>query len=213
MTGSLLSQARLSILLDVRHPLAALALQPALAMAHEMNVAVNWLPVVAPPLKQPSVPKADDDRGIRHRRSRAQAIAREIDTYAAIQGMELNGYYRSPDPVALNAGWLWVRTQHPDKLEAFLVEAFGRYWGQVLDPSSEPEVASLVDASDLDGSEFRAWSAAEGAARTAALSQELHEQGLSRAPSYLVDGEVFVGRQHLPMIRWILAGRSGPVPI
>ena len=39
------------------------------------------------------------------------------------------------------------------------------------------------------------------------------ERGLARAPTTLIDAEVFVGRQHLPMIRWILAGQDGPPPI
>jgi 2-hydroxychromene-2-carboxylate isomerase len=41
----------------------------------------------------------------------------------------------------------------------------------------------------------------------------LQERGLFQVPAYLVEEEVFYGRQHLPMIRWILAGRSGPIPI
>jgi 2-hydroxychromene-2-carboxylate isomerase len=37
--------------------------------------------------------------------------------------------------------------------------------------------------------------------------------GWFQAPGFVVEDEVFYGRQHLPMIRWILEGRSGPVPI
>ena len=42
---------------------------------------------------------------------------------------------------------------------------------------------------------------------------ELRSAGLFQVPAYVVEDEVFYGRQHLPMIGWILDGRSGPVPI
>ncbi len=213
MSVSAISESRLSILLDIRHPLAYLALRPAAAIAREVRIEINWLPVVAPPLRRPTAPSADDDRGIRHRRYRAQAIAREIETYAAAQGLVLKESYRGPDPAAVNLGWLWIRERHPERLEAFLTEAFRAYWGLELDPSSESEVASLVDSLDADGAKYRAWCAAEGVAAAAALANELREQGLSRVPCYIVEAEVFFGRQHLPMVRWILEGRAGPIPI
>ena len=37
--------------------------------------------------------------------------------------------------------------------------------------------------------------------------------GVFETPAYLVDGEVFLGRAHLPMVRWILSNRAGPPPI
>jgi len=205
--------ARLRVLLDIRHPLAYLALHPAAAFARELGIAIDWLPLVVPPLHPPSAPGPADDRGVRHRRYRAQAIAREIETYAAVQGLVLRDLYRDPDPSAVNLGWLWIRERRPERLEAYLAQAFRSYWARELDPSSDTAVAALVEALGGDGSAFRSWSAGDGEAAAAALAAELRERGLRAVPCYLVEDEVFVGRQHLPMIRWILEGRSGPVPI
>jgi len=213
MSESKIAEARLSILLDVRHPLAYLALRPAVAMAREVGAEVDWLPVVAGPLKRPSAPGADDDRGVRHRRARAQAIAREVEVYSAGQNLVLKEIYRAPDPAALNLGWLWLRERQSERLEAFLLEAFRAYWALELDPSSPSEVATLLNAVDADGAEFQAWAAGDGPSVASRLADELHERGLSRTPCYLVGEEVFVGRQHLPMVRWILEGRTGRVPI
>jgi hypothetical protein len=47
----------------------------------------------------------------------------------------------------------------------------------------------------------------------AELAALLRDRGVSGVPCYLVEDEVFLGRQHLPMIRWILGGRRGPGPI
>ncbi len=211
--SSAIDASRLSVVLDIRYPYAYLALHPAAALASELGIEINWLPLSVSPLTAPSTPGPDDDRGIRHRRYRAQAIAREIETYTGIHGLVLRNYYRDPDPAAVNLGWLWVRDQHPDRLLPFLAEAFRAYWALELDPSSEAVVAALIDSLGGNGSEFLAWCADDGRADAALLADELRDRGLFGVPCYVVENEVFLGRQHLPMIRWILEGRSGPVPI
>jgi len=208
-----IDDARLTVLLDVRHPLAYLALHPTIELARHHGLEVNWLPVLAPPLHAPSRPHPDDDRGVRHRRIRAQAIAREIETYGQAQGLVVREYYRAPDPTALNAGWLWVRAHARNRLEDYLVRVFRAYWACELDPSETKAVAPIISALDADEGAFEIWSRERGAASLASLAEELAQRGIGGAPCYWIDGELFLGRQHLPMIRWILAGRSGRGPI
>jgi 2-hydroxychromene-2-carboxylate isomerase len=213
MRVSGIDESRLSVLLDVRQPQAYLALHPAAALGNECGIEFNWLPVAVESLKAPTQPGPDDDRGILHRRSRARAIAREIETYAAAQGLELEGYYRDDDPAALNLVWLWVRERHPEQLVRFLEEAFRAWWARELDISSVGAVGSVLDRCGIDDSGLSSWREQAGPELAAALEEELHQRGIARAPCYFLEDEVFIGRQHLPMIRWILAGRSGPGPI
>ena len=213
MTVAEFEKSELSVLLDIRQPQAYLALHPAAALAAECGVEINLLPISASPLKAPSEPRSGDDRGVRHHRYRADAIAREIETYAEVQGLVIKGYYRDVDPSLLNLAWLWLREQHPDRLFGFLVEAFRAYWAVELDVSSDQGVDSLLAGSDVETADFHAWRAETGPSRAASLAAELRERSLSRAPCYVVGDEVFVGRQHLPMIRWLLQGRSGRGPI
>jgi 2-hydroxychromene-2-carboxylate isomerase len=208
-----IDESSLSVLLDIRYPQAYLALHSAIRLGSELRIGINWLPLVVPPLTAPSTPRPDDDRGIRHRRSRAEAIAREIDTYAGAQGLVLRDYYRDLDPAAVNLGWLWVRHRHTERLQAFLAEAFRAYWALEFDPSDEAAVAALVESLGCDAPGFRSWCAVDGPVAAAALADELRGRGLFGVPGYVVEGEFFLGRQHLPMIRWMLEGRSGPVPI
>jgi 2-hydroxychromene-2-carboxylate isomerase len=202
-----------TVLLDIRQPLAYLALHPAAALAEECGVEVDFVPIADTPLKPPSEPLPDDDRGVRHRRDRAHAIAREIATYAQVQGLVLRDYYRNPDPTTFAIAWLWMRQRHRGHLLAFLIEAYRAYWALELDPSDPIEVDRLIDSFDMDVEDFREWSQERGPARAHALAKDLLERGLARAPTYVIEDEVFVGRQHLPMIRWILEGRVDAGPI
>jgi len=38
------------------------------------------------------------------------------------------------------------------------------------------------------------------------------DAGYYGVPTYVIDGEVYFGRQHLPRIRWHLTGCKGPLP-
>jgi hypothetical protein len=165
-----IDRSELSVLLDIRHPAACLAFHPAVAFAESLGIDINWLPLTVPTLNPPTQPRPDDDRGTRHRRYRAQAIAREIETYAAAQGLVLRDWYRSGDAGAANLGWLWVRDRRPDRLPSYLAELLRAYWSLDLDPASAERVAVLVDAQHADGASFLDWCAADGRA-TAASSR------------------------------------------
>jgi len=204
---------RLTVALDVRHPLACLALHPTLELAREMAVPVDWLPLDVPPLNPPSAPADGDDRGIRHRRSRARAIAREIETYSAAQGITIREPYRSGEVEAARCGWLFMRDRHPERLVDYLVALFRGYWSLEIDVSRIAGIAELVARSGGDASAFTRWHEHAGLPASAALASELQVLGIFQVPAYLLDGEVFYGRQHLPMLRWILEGRPGTGPI
>jgi predicted DsbA family dithiol-disulfide isomerase len=208
-----LSGAPLSVALDVRHPLAYLALRPAIAFGRERGTRVDFLPVEGHTLRAASEPGPDDDRGIRHKRHRAHMIAREIAVYAQAAGLVVREPYRDGSPRAAHLAWLWVRERAPEQLPAFLEELFRRYWALELDAGDLEAVGDLVRASGLDVAGFRDWVTREGKDRADRIAKALREAGVEAAPAYLVEDEIFYGRQHLPMIRWILAGRVGPGPI
>lgn len=208
-----LADATLSIGLDIRHPLAYLALRPAIDFARELGLQINWVPIAGKPLNAPSTPRPDDDRGVRHKRHRAHMIAREIAVYAEAQGLTVKEPYRDGSPAAAHLGWLWMRAAQPDGLEPFLEELFRRYWSLELDAASLDAVASVIETSGEDPEAFRTWATTDGPTVAKEIAGTLRNAGMTQAPAYLVGDELFWGRQHLPMIRWILEGQKGPVPI
>ncbi len=203
----------LCVALDLRHPFSYLALAPSFAFAAQLELEVDWLPIRAQALRAPSAPGPADDRGIRHRRARAEMIAREIAVYAGVQGLAIESPYRDGPADAFHFAWLWVREREPLRLRALLEQAFRRYWAVALDPESPGDVARLLGALDFDLSRFREWARADGPAALDAARSALAGAGVDQAPAYVLGGEVFYGRQHLPMLRWILQGRSGERPI
>ena len=208
-----LAPCALRVVLDLRHPLAYLALRPAIDFARELAIEVDWLPFAGDALRAPSAPGPDDDRGVRHRRHRVRAIAREIAVYADAQWLVLREPYRGGPSDAAQLAWLWVRARAPGSLPAFLGELFRRYWALELDADDRGGALELLRAQALHPAGFEAWAVDEGPRELRRVAAALREAGVQLTPAYLVGDELFVGRQHLPMIRWILEGRTGPPPI
>jgi 2-hydroxychromene-2-carboxylate isomerase len=205
--------APLTVVLDIRNPLAYLGLAPAIALGRERELAINWLPIAAMPLRSPTRPGPNDDRGVRHRRHRANMIAREIAIYAEAQGLVINEPYRSAPADGANLAWLWMRAHAPASLETFLVEIFRRYWALELDASDPREAARVIASLGEDDAGFMQWAGSEGSGAFEGIPAELAAAGIAGAPTYWTCDQVFVGRQHLPMIRWLLDGKEGAAPI
>jgi 2-hydroxychromene-2-carboxylate isomerase len=205
--------SRLTILLDIRNPYSYLGIEPALALAEESGLEINWLPLKAQPLKAPSLPHADDDRGIRHRRNRAEAMANEIAIYAAAQGLEIRDYYREPDPDTFHQCWLWLHENDPALIAAFLREAFRAYWASQLDLSHVAAIEAPLTSAGASYAGLKDWLEEHGPTRAAALREFVGHHGRYGMPCYLIEDEIIYGRQHLPLIRWILNERKGQAPI
>lgn len=204
----------LVFILDLRDPFSYLALGPAIDLAFSASLSsVDWLPIRKHTLRPPSTPRPEDDRGVQHRRSRAQMIAREIAIYAEAQKIKLESPYRDGHADAAYRAWLWIRASAPDRLPAFLKAVFQAYWAEGLDPEKEDGTLSLLERLGFDRTEFEQWASRQGDAALRSLESQLEDTGISQAPACLVEDEVFYGRQHLPMVRWILDGRKGNGPI
>ena len=208
-----ISKSTLTILLDIRNPYSYLGIEPALALAQVCRLEINWLPLTSKPLNAPSLPHADDDRGLRHRRSRAEAMANEIAVYADAQGLEIRDYYRDPDPDLFNQCWLWLRERDPKLIASFLREAFKAYWASELDLSRVAAIEATLTAAGAQHSGLQDWLQEHGPTRAAALREVVGDHGRFGMPCYLLEDEILYGRQHLPLIRWMLNERKGRAPI
>jgi 2-hydroxychromene-2-carboxylate isomerase len=208
-----LHESSLRVVLDLRDPYSYLALGPTIDLARKSGVGVDWLPIRAHTLTPASSPGPNDNRRIRHRRSRALMIAREILLYAQAQKIEIQSPYRDGPTQAVHLAWLWVRQTTESRLLEFLTEVFREYWAENLDPESSEAVAQMLGRVGFDLESFRLWARSDGPDALESVDTLLGETGVFQAPAYVLEDEVFYGRQHLPMIRWILEGRSGNAPI
>lgn len=204
MTEAYASTRPLAVVLDIKDPQSYLAKDPTYALADDLGIDIDWLPFVSRPLRRQTA--VGEDRGSRHRRFRAAYLERSIARYASIGGITIRNIYRAPDSSLAGMGMLAAKAHSEDALRRYLDRAFRQYWEDDLDIEDADAVAGLLSAAGV--ADFD-----PDAERFEALQESLALAGVFETPAYLVDGDVFIGRAHLPMIRWILGGRAGPPPI
>ncbi len=213
--GAFAPTSRLTVCIDFKSPQAWLAVQPTRALEAELGLAADWLPVVTRAPVGPRSATAADDRGTRHRHMRAEYYERDLQRYAALRGLPLGRAGRNDDSSLAAIGLLWVKRTARAAQARYIDGVFSSYFthGEPIALASLSAIAAIVAAAGADAEGYAEFAAHSGSTALAALQTQLTAAGLSQAPSYLVDGDVFNGRAHLPMIGWLLNDRHGPPPI
>ena len=182
-----------------------LAVKPTRQLAAELGVPVSWLPFPTP--SRPATPQRDGETvGERHARVRAEYVAQDAARYARAQGVALARDAAGVDGTAANTGCLWANRHGVG--EGYVERVMYPFWANELDIEDAGRIAAIL--AELGAPGFDAPALGHELERhTVALA----ERGVFSAPTYLVAEQLFIGRAHLPMIRWLLGGRSGPGPL
>ena len=191
---------------DFASSASLLALKPTLALADELDVDIAFHPFPTDAPRGAPPPSATESVAERHARVRAEYHAKDFSRYAKAQGLEVNRTPAGADTKLASIACLQARRQSVAK--AFVEHVFRDFWADRLDIESRDAVAKAL--AKVGGGTFDAESLE---ADYDAERQALAERGVHAVPAYLVADQLFIGRQHLPMIRWLLSGEKGPGPL
>jgi len=200
----------ITVCIDFGSAASYLAFEPTRALESWLGIEFDWRPIALPALPRPRPAQLGDDRGTRHRRARAEYLARDLARYAESRGLALGDVHRNPDTGLASRGLLFLRKNAPERVRAYCASVFELIWQRDADPSDPLAIGELLGATER---RFFATGEQDAARELAENARELGEAGVWNAPAYLVDGDVFIGRQHLPMIAWLATGRTGEPPI
>jgi 2-hydroxychromene-2-carboxylate isomerase len=223
----------LVVAIDFKQPQSYRAFAPTRELAAACGIAIDWRPFESQPLRPASPSSPGDDRGARHLRFRAQYLETDLQRYAAARGLVLRGLYRAPDSSLAGIGLLFAKqaaARAEDRaaaatadstaagvaagaraaVDAYVARVFAGYWSEKLDIEDAEAIRSVLATAGADAAAFDP-DALRGAYDDGLT--ELRQAGVIEAPAYLLGEELFIGRAHLPMIRWLIEGRTGPPPI
>jgi 2-hydroxychromene-2-carboxylate isomerase len=201
----------LPVVIDFKSPQAYLAIGATCALADELRITIDWQPLIVTPSKTPAAPSSGDDRGARHRRFRADYLERDIARYAADRGLAISGLMRHPDSTLAAIGLLWAQRQGPSLARSYVERVFERYWQEALDIEDERSICALLTQIKAPLSGFEAFVRGDGRAELERIQSKLRDMGVFEVPTYILNGDTFLGRQHLPFIRSrFSAGSASP---
>ena len=208
----------LQVYIDYKSPYAFIAKDPTYQLEQEFGIEIDWYPLTLNIGSYLGTAKKDDSGKVTEStRSPKQWLAvkyayRDARRYAELRGLTLKGTQKIWDSSLAAIGLLWAKQQGHDELKRYTDITYERFWKRELD-IEDPEViiAQLTEAGCETGG-FLEYLAGEGRDVHDRLQEEVLDAGYYGVPTYAIDGEVYFGRQHLPRVRWHLAGRAGPLP-
>jgi 2-hydroxychromene-2-carboxylate isomerase len=189
-----------------------LAVAPTRALESRLATAFEWLPFPAVLWGAAKVVVADGDRSARHFRIRTAYIEKELRLYAESRGLDLGDINRTIDTTIASLGLLWLRRCDASAAGEYVARVFDRIWRD----NREAEMNFIEKCLGAAASGFVDYARGNGPGDLDATRAQLSSDGVWNVPAYLVAGERFVGRQHLPMIERLAslpdAPSSSPLP-
>ncbi len=195
---------------DYKSPYAYLAKDLAYALERECPARLDWRPYV---LDIPSfLGSARVDEAGRvieakrndHQWRRVRYSYMDCRRTAAQRGLVIRGPRKIWDSCLAAAGMLFARARGEKVFRRYHDTVFERFWRRDLDIEDPSEIAAVLAEAGAEFG-FPDW-VPEGRARVTEIVREAEAAGVFGVPSFVLDGELYWGREHLPEIRAKLLG-------
>ena len=194
-----------TVYFDYKSPYAFLAKDPAYELERDFPVRVDWLPYT---LDIPSFlgsARVDDGGRVVEEQRNAHQWRRVRYSYmdcrrqARKRGLVIRGPQKIWDSTLASRGMLYAKRQGDTILRCYHDAVFERFWKRELD-IEDPDVVCEVLA--------EAGGDTTGREELDLVCRAAEAIGVFGVPTFVLDGELFWGREHLPDIREILMEAS-----
>lgn len=192
---------------DYKSPYAYLAKDPTYEMAAACGVALDWLPYTLDiPSYLGSAEIGADGKLISanrdpHQWRKVRYAYMDCRREANRRGLTLRGTQKIWDSSIAGIGLLWAKQQGDEALRSYSDRVFERFWRRELNIEDPAVVVAVLEEAGVETAGFAAWLVGPGRAEHDAIRAAAEEAGIFGVPSYVVDGELFWGRENLPTIR------------
>ncbi len=215
--AELRGDARLAVYIDLKSPYAYIAIGPTRAMAESLEVRIDWRPFTLDlPSYMGSAKLAKDGKKVQSESRTPQQWSGvrysyyDVRRYATLTDKTVRGTIKIWDSSLAGIAMLWAGQQ--DGFDRFIDVAYPPFWRRELDIDDLGALEQSLAEAGLETQGFRDWAGGTGRELHDRINREAFDAGVYGVPTYLVEDEMWFGREHLPRIAWILAGRRGPAP-
>jgi 2-hydroxychromene-2-carboxylate isomerase len=200
-----------TVYIDYKSPYAYLAKDPAYELARDFPVRLDWLPYrLDIPSFLGSARLDESGRVVEEHRNahqwrRVKYSYMDCRRQARKADLVIRGTQKIWDSSLALIGMLYAKRQGDAVLRRYHDMTFERFWKRELDIEDPAIMTAVLAEAGADTSGVAAFLEGEGRADLERLCGEAEEQGVFGVPSFILDGELFWGREHLPDIRERLA--------
>ena len=209
---------KLEVYIDFKSPYAFIAKDPTYALEQKFEIEIDWYPLTLNIGSYLGTARTDaSGKVIESNRSARQWMAvkyayMDARRYANLRSLTLRGTQKIWDSSLAAIGILWAKQRGHDVLKTYIDITFDRFWKRELDIEDESIVTNLLREAGADTAGFTEYLHTSGREYHDQLQDEILDRGYFGVPTYVIDGEIYFGREHLPRVRWHLAGKPGSLP-
>jgi len=197
--------------IDYKSPYAYLAKDLAYELERDFGAHVDWLPYV---LDIPSFlgsarvdgsGRVIEEQRNPHQWRRVRYSYMDCRRQARRRGLVIRGPQKIWDSSLAAIGMLYAKRQGSEVLRRYHDLTFERFWKRELDIEDPDVIGAVLEETGAATAGFASYVAGEGRAELERICRAAEANGVFGVPSFVVDGELFWGREHLPDIRGMLA--------
>ena len=235
LTGSPLeSDAPVIVYIDFKSPYAFLAVEPTRQLLAQEGLLADWRPFVLDIGSYLGTAKLAKDGKV-EQQSRSQEQWSGVKyayfdcrRYANLADQTIRGTVKIWDTNLPAIGMWWLKlheslSEQNDReglLQRYIDAVYFPFWRREFDAEDIDVIVLTLEQIDAPVDGFREFAAAQGKAFNQQFQEDTFSCGVYGVPTYLLPGQMdesgspsrFFGREHLPRIRWALAGGNGPAP-
>ena len=207
-------QRTVTLYTDYKSPYAYLAKDPGYALESIPGVRLDILPYVLNipdflgSAKLDAAGNVVEEQRTAHQWRRVKYSYMDCRRQARKRGLTIRGTVKIWDTVLGACGLLWAKRQGDAVLRGYHDRVFERFWKRELDIENIAVVTSVLAEAGADTTGFAAYAGGEGPAEVDRIRIEAEAAGVFGTPTFVIDGELFWGSEHLPDIREVLEQAS-----
>ncbi len=200
----------ITVYTDYKSPYAYLAKDLAYELERELAVQLDWRPYILDIPSYLGSARVDASGNVVEEARNAHQWRRVRYSYmdcrreAGKRGLTIRGTQKIWDSTLAAAGMLFAQRAGEAVFRRYHDTVFERFWQRALDIESVQALTVILSEAGADAAGF----AAEVAAlrtQVARISRDAEADGVFGVPTFVLMGEIYWGREHLPDIRARLA--------
>jgi len=201
---------QVTVYTDYKSPYAYLAKDLAYALERDLPVRVNWQPYLLDLASRYGSARVDaegrvlEEQRDPHQWRRVRYSYMDCRRQARKRGLVIRCTQKIWDSSLALAGMLYAKRAGDAVFHRYHDTVFARFWQRELDIEDAAVIAAVLAEAGADGDRFAAY-VGMGCDAVAEISRAAEAIGVFGVPTFVVDGELFWGSEHLPDIRVMLA--------
>jgi len=207
-------QRTLAVYIDYKSPYAYLAKDLVYELERDFAVHIDWLPYTLDiPSALGSATVDDNGRVIEEQRNahqwrRVRYSYMDCRRQAQKRGLVIRGPRKIWDSTLALRGMMYAKREGPTVLRRYHDTVFDRFWKRELDIEDPGVISMVLAGTGANTTGLPTYLAGQGREELENICRAAEAMGVFGVPTFVLSGELFWGREHLPDIREMLGAKA-----